>query len=157
MEKLIQQLRDRRIAVTPQRLAVMAALQGRRDHPTADHLYQEVRRQLPAISFNTVYKTLEILCQQGMVIKVNPLHAMARYDGETGRHAHLICRQCHQIIDLDWEGLEVPTLPAESLQGFQIEHPSLTFWGLCPRCQTSASQSHEENEHGNSSGTGISV
>ncbi|HLD46357.1 MAG: hypothetical protein A3K40_03735 [Syntrophobacterales bacterium RIFOXYC2_FULL_60_23] len=157
MEKLIQQLRDRRIAVTPQRLAVMAALQGRRDHPTADHLYQEVRRQLPAISFNTVYKTLEILCQQGMVIKVNPLHAMARYDGETGRHAHLICRQCHQIIDLDWEGLEVPALPAESLQGFQIEHPSLTFWGLCPRCQTSASQSHEENEHGNSSGTGISV
>jgi len=155
MEKLIQQLRDRRIAVTPQRLAVMAALQGRRDHPTADHLYQEVRRQLPAISFNTVYKTLEILCQQGMVIKVNPLHAMARYDGETGRHAHLICRQCHQIIDLDWEGLEVPALPAEALQGFQIEHPSLTFWGLCPRCQTSAS--HEENEHGNSSGTGISV
>ena len=116
MENLIQQLRDRRIAVTPQRLAVMAALQGRRDHPTADHLYQEVRRQLPAISFNTVYKTLEILCQQGMVIKVNPLHAMARYDGETGRHAHLICRQCHQIIDLDWEGLEVPALPAESLQ-----------------------------------------
>src|SRR3989339_1079386 len=155
MEKLIQQLRDRRIAVTPQRLAVMAALQGRRDHPTADHLYQEVRRQLPAISFNTVYKTLEILCQQGMVIKVNPLHAMARYDGETGRHAHLICRQCHQIIDLDWEGLEVPALPAESLQGFQIEHPSLTFWGLCPRCQTSAS--HEENEHGNSSRTGISL
>ena len=155
MEKLIQQLRDRRIAVTPQRLAVMAALQGRRDHPTADHLYQEVRRQLPAISFNTVYKTLEILCQQGMVIKVNPLHAMARYDGETGRHAHLICRQCHQIIDLDWEGLEVPALPAEALQGFQIEHPSLTFWGLCPRCQTL--ESHEENEHGDSSRTGISL
>ena len=153
MEKLIQQLRDRRIAVTPQRLAVMAALQSRRDHPTADHIYQEVRQQLPAISFNTVYKTLEILCQQGMVIKVNPLHAMARYDGETGRHAHLICRQCHRIIDLDWEGSEVPALPAEALQGFQIEHPSLTFWGLCPRCQTSAS--HEENEHGDSSGTGI--
>ena len=64
MENLIQQLRDRRIAVTPQRLAVMAVLQSRRDHPTADHIYQEVRRQLPAISFNTVYKTLEILCQQ---------------------------------------------------------------------------------------------
>ena len=155
MEKLIQQLRDRRIAVTPQRLAVMAALQGRRDHPTADHLYQEVRRQLPAISFNTVYKTLEILCQQGMVIKVNPLHAVARYDGETGRHAHLICRQCHRIIDLDWEGSEVPALPAEALQGFRIEHPSLTFWGLCSRCQTS--ESREEKEHGDSSRTGISL
>jgi Fe2+ or Zn2+ uptake regulation protein len=143
MDNLIQQLRDRRIAVTPQRLAVMAALKSRRDHPTADHIYQEVRRQLPAISFNTVYKTLEVLCQQGMVIKVNPLHAVARYDGVTGQHAHLICRQCHHIIDLDWEASEVPSLPAADLHGFQIEHPSLTFWGLCPRCQPG--ESPEEN------------
>ena len=135
MENLIQQLRERRIAVTPQRLAVMAILKNRRDHPTADHIYQEVRRQLPAMSFNTVYKTLEILCRKGMVIKVNPLHAVARYDGETGQHAHLICRQCHHIIDLDLETSEVPCLPAEALQGFQVEHPSLTIWGLCPRCQ----------------------
>jgi Fe2+ or Zn2+ uptake regulation protein len=143
MEKLIQQLRDRRIAVTPQRLAVLSALQSRRDHPTADHIYQEVRQGLPAISFNTVYKTLEILCQQGMVVKVNPLHAMARYDGETGQHAHLICRQCHRIIDLDWEGSEVSALPVEARQGFQIEQASLTFWGLCPSCQ--ASESHAED------------
>jgi Fe2+ or Zn2+ uptake regulation protein len=153
MENLIQRLRDRRIAVTPQRLAVMEVLQSRRDHPTADHIYQEVRRGLPAISFNTVYKTLEILCQQGMVIKVNPLHAVARYDGETAQHAHLICRQCHRIIDLDWEGAGVPTLPAAALQGFQIEHSSLTFWGLCPGCQTS--EPHEEDEHGDGSRTGI--
>jgi Fe2+ or Zn2+ uptake regulation protein len=135
MENLMQQLRECRIAVTPQRLAVMGALRRRRDHPTADHIYQEVRQQLPAISFNTVYKTLEVLCQKGMVIKVNPLHAVARYDGVTGQHAHLICRQCHQIVDLDWEASEVPTLPAAELHGFQIEHPSLTFWGLCPGCQ----------------------
>ena len=139
----MQQLRERRIAVTPQRLAVMGALQSRRDHPTADHIYQEVRRQLPAISFNTVYKTLEVLCQKGMVIKVNPLHAVARYDGVTGQHAHLICRQCHQIIDLDWEASEVPALPAAELHGFQIEHPSLTFWGLCPGCQQP--EPHEED------------
>ena len=139
----MQQLRERRIAVTPQRLAVMGALRSRRDHPTADHIYQEVRQQLPAISFNTVYKTLEVLCQKGMVIKVNPLHAVARYDGVTGQHAHLICRQCHQIVDLDWEASEVPTLPAAELHGFQIEHPSLTFWGLCPGCQQP--EPHEED------------
>jgi Fe2+ or Zn2+ uptake regulation protein len=143
MENLLQQLRDRRIAVTPQRLAVLAALKSRRDHPTADHIYQEVRRQLPAISFNTVYKTLEILSQKGMVIKVNPLHAVARYDGVTGEHAHLICRQCHRIIDLDWEASEIPALPAKDRHGFRIEHPSLTFWGLCPGCQ--AGEPHRED------------
>jgi Fe2+ or Zn2+ uptake regulation protein len=135
MENLIQQLRERGIAVTPQRLAVMEALKNRRDHPTAEYIYREVRRQLPAISFNTVYKSLELLCQKGMAIKVNPLHEVARYDGLTGPHVHLICRDCHHIIDLEWEAGAVPALPAEKLHGFQVEHPSLTFWGLCPRCQ----------------------
>ena len=143
MANLLRQLRDRRIAATPQRLAVLAALKSRRDHPTADHIYQEVRRQLPAISFNTVYKSLEILYQKGMVIKVNPLHAVARYDGVTGPHAHLICRQCHRITDLDWEASEIPVLPAMALHGFRVEQPSLTFWGLCPGCQ--AAEPHQED------------
>jgi Fe2+ or Zn2+ uptake regulation protein len=143
MENLIQTLRDHGIAVTPQRLAVLTSLQNRRDHPTADNIYREVRQQLPAISFNTVYKSLEVLCQKGMVIKVNPLHEVARYDGETGPHAHLICRQCHNIIDLDWKPSEGVSLPLENLQGFQVEHLSLTLWGLCPRCQPLESPKEE--------------
>jgi Fe2+ or Zn2+ uptake regulation protein len=147
MENMIQTLRDHGIAVTPQRLAVLNNLQSRRDHPTAEKIYLEVRRQLPAISFNTVYKTLEILCQKGMVIKVNPLHEVARYDGETGPHAHLVCRRCHHIIDLDWHPAEIPAVSPEVLQGFAIEHPSLTLWGLCPRCQLQ--ESRKEERHGN--------
>jgi Fur family peroxide stress response transcriptional regulator len=135
METLIQKLRAHRIAVTPQRLAVLAILESRRDHPTADMIYQEVRQQLPAISFNTVYKTLEVFFLKGLVIKVNPLHEAARYDGTTGLHAHLVCRQCHQIADLDWEPPELAPLPAGELKGFRVEHQSLTLWGLCPRCQ----------------------
>ena len=135
MENLIKQLRDQGIAVTPQRLAVMESLKNRRDHPTAENIYQEVRRQLPAISFNTVYKTLEILCQKGMVIKVNPLHEVARYDGETGNHAHLICRQCHRIVDLDGAPEYFPSLASDNHHGFQVENTSLIYWGLCPQCQ----------------------
>jgi len=143
MQHLIQQLRRRGISVTPQRLAVMAALQNRHDHPTAEHIYQEVRRQLPAISFNTVYKALEVLCQNGMAIKVNPLHEVARYDGTTRRHAHLICRQCRRIIDLDWDPDSLPSVSPEELQGFRLDYPSLTFWGLCPACQSG--ESHRED------------
>src|SRR4030042_6466241 len=97
MENLIQRLRGHRIAVPPQRLAVLAILEDRRDHPSAEWIYQEVRRQLPAISFNTVYKTLEVFCEQGLIIKVNPLHEAARYDGDTSHHAHLICLGGHRI------------------------------------------------------------
>jgi Fur family peroxide stress response transcriptional regulator len=131
MEDSMQKLRAHRIAVTPQRLAILAALQERRDHPTAEMIFQEVRRQMPAISFNTVYKTLEVFCRQGLVIKVNPLHEVARYDGDTHHHAHLVCRRCQRILDLEWEPLPLP----RGVAGFQVEHQSLTLWGLCPQCQ----------------------
>jgi Fur family peroxide stress response transcriptional regulator len=135
MENLMQRLREHRIAVTPQRLAVLAILGNRRDHPTAEWIYQEVRRQLPAISFNTVYKTLEVFCEKGLIIKVNPLHEVARYDGDTSYHTHLICRGCHRITDLPWEPAQVLPFLAEDLHGFQVEHQTLTLWGLCPKCQ----------------------
>ncbi|MGD0827101.1 MAG: transcriptional repressor [Desulfobaccales bacterium] len=141
MEDLIQKLRGHGIAVTPQRLAILASLQRRHDHPSAEKIYQEVRPQLPAISFNTVYKTLEILCRKGLILKVNPLHEAARYDGKTGRHAHLVCRRCHTIADLHRQ----PEVPADldkkdkkdaaEIQGFRVEYQSLTLWGLCPQCR----------------------
>jgi Fur family peroxide stress response transcriptional regulator len=135
MEDLVQILRAHAIAVTPQRLAVLGSLQQRRDHPSADQIYQEVRRLQPAISFNTVYKTLEIFCQRGLVSKVNPLHEMARYDAERGRHAHLVCRRCHSIFDLVWQLAGQRDYPPEELRGFRVEFQSLTLWGLCPGCQ----------------------
>jgi Fur family transcriptional regulator, peroxide stress response regulator len=136
MEALVQKLRDRKISVTPQRLAVLSVLEKRRDHPTAEQIYQEVRRQLPAISFNTVYKTLEILCKKGLVFKVNPLHDVARYDVQTHHHAHLVCRQCHHIYDLEREMGPVDLSPEEIPPGFRVDYQSVLFWGVCPRCQT---------------------
>ncbi len=135
MDNLVQKLRTRGIAVTPQRLAVLESLSQRHDHPSAEKIYQEVRRQLPAISFNTVYKTLEVLCHKGLITKVNPLHEVARYDGETGRHMHLVCRRCHSIIDLHRQPEAQANLAPEELAGFRVEQQSLTFWGLCARCQ----------------------
>ncbi len=135
MNTLVNQLRSRRISVTPQRLAILANLESRRDHPTAEQIYQDVRRDLPTISFNTVYKTLEVFCQKGLIIKVNPLHEVARYDFDTSHHAHLICRQCRFILDLSEEVAPAPSLPPEVLAGFQVEQYSLIYWGLCPKCQ----------------------
>jgi len=131
MEDLIQKLRAHGIAVTPQRLAILAFLRDRQDHPSAEKIYREVRRQLPAISFNTVYKTLEVLYLKGLVLKVNPLHEVARYDGDTHHHAHLVCQRCHLIQDLSWEPLPLPN----GVGGFQVEQQFLTLWGLCPQCQ----------------------
>ena len=137
MDSLVHKLRSQRIAVTPQRLAVLAALDFLPDHPSAEAIYQEVRRQVPAISFNTVYKTLEVFCQKGLAIKVNPLKEVARYDKVTQEHAHLICRECHRIMDLAMELPPLTSLTPEMLHGFLPEEQRLTVWGLCRDCQRS--------------------
>jgi len=137
MDSLVHKLRSQRIAVTPQRLAVLAALDSLPDHPSAEAIYQEVRRQVPAISFNTVYKTLEVFCQKGLAIKVNPLKEVARYDKVTQEHAHLICRECHRIMDLAMELPPLTSLTPEMLHGFLPEEQRLTVWGLCRDCQRS--------------------
>uniref|UniRef100_A0A7V4LBT4 Transcriptional repressor n=1 Tax=Desulfobacca acetoxidans TaxID=60893 RepID=A0A7V4LBT4_9BACT len=148
MNALVEKLRNRRISVTPQRLAVLTVLEKSRTHPTAEQIFQEVRRDMPAISFNTVYKTLEVLCQRGLVIKVNPLHEVARYDIDTGEHAHLVCRRCHHIVDLHDLKVPIPPLPAHLEGGFRVDGHSLFYWGLCPSCQhaeTEQSDIHKED------------
>jgi Fe2+ or Zn2+ uptake regulation protein len=139
MEDLVRKLRALGIAVTPQRLAILASLRHRHDHPSAEKIYQEVRQQLPAISFNTVYKTLEVLYLKGLIIKVNPLHEVAHYDGETLSHAHLVCRRCRTIVNLHRQAAASPAFASEELGGFRVEHQSICCWGLCPRCQQAES------------------
>lgn len=134
-EALSQILKQQNISVTPQRVEILRNIMARHDHPSAERIFQEVRRSLPMISFNTVYKTLETFCQLGLIMKVNPLHEVARYDGNTTPHTHMVCSRCHQVEDLFWHWpAEVP-LPEPGESGFQVEAVVVQLFGLCRQCQ----------------------
>jgi len=134
-ESLSQILKAQNISVTPQRVEILRNIMERQDHPSAENIFQEVRKILPMISFNTVYKTLETFCQLGLIKKVNPLHEVARYDGNTTPHTHLICCRCHRVEDLWWDWpAEIP-LPQPGASGFQISSVAIQFFGLCQHCQ----------------------
>ena len=81
----------RGVKVTPQRAAIYQALAERADHPTADDLYRHVRRQYPMISPNTVYYTLGVLREAGLLHEVNYWHDRSRFDANISLHHHLIC------------------------------------------------------------------
>jgi Fur family transcriptional regulator, peroxide stress response regulator len=135
-DQLAKLLKEQHISVTPQRLEILKIIMSRYDHPSADNIYQEVRRQLPMISFNTVYKTLETFCQLGLITKINPLHEVARYDGNVSPHTHMVCTRCHKVEDFTWHWPEEVPLPSPGATGFKVDSLAVHLFGLCPHCQS---------------------
>src|SRR5260370_36130060 len=94
LAEFVANCRRKKMAVTPQRLAVLRALLESGDHPRADRIYARVRREHPRISLPTVHPTRERLCDAGEPRKVTPLHETARYDCHTRPHHHVVSVRC---------------------------------------------------------------
>lgn len=127
------------LAVTPQRLAIIAALLDATDHPRADAVFAAVRKLHPHISLATVHRTLETLCQIGEARKVTMLHDSARYDGNLAPHHHVVCVRCRRIRDVEVSGLERVIDGNAGLRGFQPLGWSLEIQALCDSCRKAAS------------------
>jgi Fe2+ or Zn2+ uptake regulation protein len=136
-------LRDVGLRVTASRVAVLSEVtEGK--HLTADHVALAVRGRIGTISTQAVYDVLGALTRAGLVRRIEPAGSPARYETRVGdNHHHVVCRRCGQITDVDCVVGEPPCLwPAEA-SGFIIDEAEVTFWGLCPICQT-LPKSHEK-------------
>lgn len=119
-----------------QRQAIIESLTQRIDHPTAETLYQSLRKQHPGISLGTVYRNLSLLEEQGTVLRLPMTGGPDRFDGNTADHHHLQCESCGTIIDL-------PAAPLVDMQkaqrhaaqyGAEIDDVRLIFTGRCEGC-----------------------
>jgi Fur family peroxide stress response transcriptional regulator len=126
--------RKRGLAVTVQRRTVFEALSARRDHPTADQVYDAVKGRIPGLSRTTVYRVLEALVEAGFVRKVHHAGGVARFDPVTHRHHHLVCEVCGRLVDLDDAAVPALRLPEARGSGFRIKDYSVSFLGLCGAC-----------------------
>ena len=133
-KEAVEILKSKGIQVTPQRLAIFEQLMGRKDHPSAEMIFNEIKDDFPSLTLVTVYNTLQKLESSDLCIKVNPLHASARYDGNTQAHQHLVCTHCQKIIDIHDAivSVEIPDWVAEK---FKVVDQSVTFYGTCAECQ----------------------
>ena len=129
-------LRDAGLRVTAPRLAVLTELMGGR-HLTADQVSTAVRKRLGTISTQAVYDVLGALTRVGLARRIEPAGSAARYETRVGdNHHHVVCRSCGAVTDVDCVVGEPPcVLPADA-SGFVVDEAEVTFWGLCPTCQT---------------------
>ncbi|KRD07758.1 Fur family transcriptional regulator [Mycobacterium sp. Root265] len=136
-----QMLRGASLRVTRPRVAVLGAV-SRHPHADTDSVIRAVRAELPEVSHQTVYDSLNALTAAGLVRRIQPSGSVARYESRVGdNHHHVVCRTCGVIADVDCAVGEAPCLTASDDLGFAIDEAEVIYWGLCPDCITAQSVS----------------
>jgi Fur family ferric uptake transcriptional regulator len=120
---------------TPQRQVILEELRQLRTHPTATELYALVRERLPRVSLGTVYRNLEVLCEDGQARKLVLAGNDARYDGQVHAHDHIRCLRCGALHDLPAGTAQIQMPAGVTAAGFRIEGYRLEYHGICPACQ----------------------
>ena len=133
-EQLVSKLRERGLRVTSQRIVIHRALCARAQHLTAEQVLEAVSDVLPGTSLPTVYATLELLEQLGLVRRVGTGNGAVLFDSRVEPHAHTVCRGCGATADLDVELGSERALKRARRDGFTPDHAQLVVWGLCERC-----------------------
>lgn len=127
-------LRAQGFRLTPQRLAILDLLRNASGHLTPTEIFQLVVQDLPGLTEATVYRTLNFLVEQGLVMVAHVGRGQLVYEIAGHDHHHLICRQCGGMREIDH--LELRSLYKQFLvnTGYQIDTIHATFFGLCPEC-----------------------
>jgi Fur family peroxide stress response transcriptional regulator len=136
---IIKALRSKGYKATPQRIAICRfALYGR-DHPSAKKVFDEVRKTYPTVSLATVYKTLHILKELGLVQELNFPQGQRRFDSYLKPHINLVCLRCGNITDLNDLTAQEIVGRVGSAAKFTVTGQRLDLYGICEKCKTKSS------------------
>jgi Fe2+ or Zn2+ uptake regulation protein len=126
-----------RYRLTKQRAAILAALDDGA-HVTAETLLERVRRQMPGVSLGTIYRTVDILCEIGLVQIFEHQGLAARYEASLSKHHHLVCDRCHDIVNIHIPALGPLIDAVATLHRYATVDASLTLRGRCADCAQAA-------------------
>jgi Fur family peroxide stress response transcriptional regulator len=130
--------RSHGVKATHQRMEILRELAGTEDHPDVETIYERVRRRIPAISLDTVYRTLRMLEEKGVISRVGSIKDRTRFDANAERHHHFVCAQCGMIGDFTSEVLDRFPVPREVVGMGSVDGVYVELRGRCRKCQTEA-------------------
>ena len=143
-EELKRKLTEKNINPSHQRLKIMEYLFKRNGHPTADEIYSDLYKDIPTLSKTTVYNTLKVFAEAGLVKTLTIENNEIRYDIITDSHGHFKCERCGEIYNF---GIDVNFLKAvnfEDLSNYQISERDIYFKGICPYCLNNINKTKED-------------
>ena len=135
---------NQKYRMTNQRQVILEEIQKVNTHPTADEVYETVRKRLPRISLGTVYRNLEVLSACGLIQRIGPLSSQMRFDGITKNHYHLRCIYCGSIEDAPIDATENLENTVREKSDYSILGHKLEFIGICPKCKKKGNPIHKK-------------
>lgn len=135
MDKIINLFKEKKLKLTPQRLAVYNYLMNTNEHPSAETIYKALQPDYPTMSLATVYKAIKTLVEVGLIQELNVGEGNFRYDGNTCPHPHIQCVKCGIVNDLINFPLQYLNEEASKHSDFkQILSNQIYFYGICKDC-----------------------
>ena len=121
--------------MTPQRLMILGAIEGASGHVSAEEIFQNIRQRYSGLNISTVYRTLELLKETGMVTETDMGDGCVRFHSiGHEHHHHIICSKCGKVVDLDESMLAPVTVMLKEKYGFHADLKHLAIFGRCKDC-----------------------
>ncbi len=123
--------------MTKQRKKILEVLKDTDVHPTADWIYEQVKKDIPNISLGTIYRNLNILSEMGEIMTLDYGSSYSRYDGNPENHYHFRCKKCENVFDINSVDLKEMDKINEKVNDntpYNVAYHRLEFYGTCPDC-----------------------
>ncbi len=129
---------------TTQRAEVLDEVRRSQSHLTAGEIFERVRRRDPRIAYGTVYRTLHLLAEHGLIQELTFADQASRYDGRVERHDHVHCLECGVLLDVDVPVALMALHVAAEQSGFDVSSHHTVFSGRCPGCKSAGTRVNSE-------------
>jgi Fur family peroxide stress response transcriptional regulator len=145
MERFQEAARESGLKLTHQRLEIFREVASTEDHPDAETIYEGVRTRVPTVSLDTVYRTLWLLEDLGLLTTLGPRRERARFDANLDSHHHFVCECCGLVRDFDHAGLDALDVLGDVEELESVSRVSVEVRGVCRECARRGNGDHVKN------------
>jgi Fe2+/Zn2+ uptake regulation proteins len=136
MNNLANIFREKKLKLTPQRIAVYKFLQSTDEHPSAETIYKALQTEYPTMSLATVYKALKTLVEVNLVQELNVGEGNFRYDGNIAPHPHIQCLNCSKVDDVHGVCFSDLNDKVKDFTDYEVLANQIYFYGICKSCKS---------------------
>jgi len=135
MDNITTIFREKKLKLTPQRIAVYKYLKSTKEHPSAEVIYKALQPTYPTMSLATIYKALKTLVGVELIIELNVGEGNFRYDGNMASHPHVQCISCGRVDDIAGITFSNVTEDVKEYTSYEVLASKIYFYGLCGECK----------------------